>query len=116
MINNFCLSCNESIYNPICPFCLAEEIDIWLEEKRKFSKMRKEIEGFLERGKKLAGESTKCIRCKRGIAFLCPYCFTEYVLSLLKKNKASKKLLREFFDFFNFDFEHTGYYKEMENL
>ncbi|PIN77860.1 hypothetical protein COV15_01030 [Candidatus Woesearchaeota archaeon CG10_big_fil_rev_8_21_14_0_10_34_12] len=116
MINNFCLSCNESVYNPVCPFCLAEEIKLWLNEKGNFGKINKEINLFLEETKKLAGESTQCITCKRATAFLCPYCFTEHVLNLLKKHKSSRKILREFFEFFNFDFEHTGYYLEMENL
>ena len=79
----------------------------------------KTIKEYVQKTKSISdkrGKATKCIICKKQRAFLCPYCFTEYVLDLLKKLKISKIILQEFLQFFNYDFEHTGYYKEAEKL
>jgi len=61
-------------------------------------------------------ESTRCIKCGNKTASVCPYCFTDKVLEELKKLEVNKIILREFFEFFNYDFEHTGYSKEAEEL
>jgi len=34
----------------------------------------------------------------------------------LKKIKVNKAILKEFLEFFNYDFEHTGYSKDAEEL
>jgi len=61
-------------------------------------------------------ESTRCIKCLNKRAAVCPYCFTERVLYELKNIGSSGYVIKEFFMFFNFDFEHTGYSKEAEKL
>lgn len=116
-----CAECQESIYNPICPSCLAREIEAWLNEKnRKNKKADKEIgnkilfeiKAFLGNGL----QGGKCIICKKHSDFLCPYCFTKEVFDILKEFKANKELLEDFFTHFNYDFDHTGYTKEAEEL
>jgi hypothetical protein len=112
-----CDVCNIAVTNPICPACLAGEVEAWL---TLYPSLRREV---LPRIKKYAfaisdgaTESTKCIKCGEGSAYICPYCFTNQVLRELKKLDVNKIILKEFFEFFNFDFDHTGYSKEAEEL
>lgn len=74
------------------------------------------LENYLKWIENRTYEGTSCIKCKNNSAIVCPYCFTEYVLQELKKLEANKIVLKEFFVFFNFDFDHTGYYDEGEKL
>ena len=114
------MECNEAIYNPLCHACLAGEIRQWLdahgsgEIKKKLgagikSSLRA-IENSLEKF-----SDVKCVACK-GEVFLCPYCFTEKVYKKLKAIARSRKAQKEFLSLFNFDFEHTGYSKDAEEL
>lgn len=112
-----CDICSEAVSNPLCPSCLAVEIEAWL---TLYPDLRKQImpklEKYLNRIENKMEESTKCIKCSNKRAAICPYCFTEFVLDELKRIEANKIILREFFEFFNFDFEHTQYSEEAEEL
>ena len=114
-----CLECKEAVYNPICPACLALQVEAWLASypyKELRNKILAEIKDYVKKTNNLAGKATQCIACRKAKASLCPYCFTNYVFNLLKKMKISKIILKEFLQFFNYDFEHTGYSKEAEKL
>jgi len=112
-----CDVCSEAVTNPICPFCLATEIEAWM---TLYPNLRHDLTPYLNKYLKQIGsritEYTQCIKCGNKRAAVCPYCFTEYVLRSLKKIKVNKIILREFLDFFNFDLEHTGYSHEAEKL
>ncbi|MBD3253027.1 hypothetical protein GF386_04810 [Candidatus Pacearchaeota archaeon] len=112
-----CGICSEAVINPICPFCLRNEVDAWL---TLYPNMRKELmpklDKFLDRIKWRAGEATRCIKCGNKRAAICPYCFTEHVLNELKKLSANSIIIKEFFQFFNFDLHKTGYSKEAEKM
>jgi len=111
-----CDVCSGAVINPICPRCLAGEIKAWLtlypalgrEVLPKLSKYLKTVE--------IRKNATICIKCKHKRAAVCPCCFTEYVLNELKKLNSSKIILREFLQFFNFDFNHNAYTMEAEKL
>jgi hypothetical protein len=113
-----CGVCSEAVTNPICPFCLATEIEAWL---TLYPSLRQEL---LPKIKKYLGEisnhivnyGTQCIKCKDKKAHVCPYCFTEFIFRELKSMNTGQFILKEFFDFFNFDFHHTGYTKEAEKM
>ncbi|MFA5856380.1 MAG: hypothetical protein WC867_03415 [Candidatus Pacearchaeota archaeon] len=110
-----CDECSEAITNPLCPYCLTEEVEAWLTLYPNLKhEIKPHIDRYLHRG--FMNFSTICIKCRNPSAFLCPYCFTNHVLISLKKINASKLILKEFFDFFNFDFDHTGYTHEAERL
>ena len=114
-----CLDCKEAVYNPLCPSCLALQIEVWLSSLSSYPLQKKilaKIKDYVEKTNNLAGESTTCIACKRPSASLCPYCFTEYVFNLLKSMKVNRIILKEFLQFFNYDFEHTGYSGEAEKM
>lgn len=112
-----CDICSEAITNPICPSCLTTEIEAWLTlypnlRRELLPKLRKYIWEIQSR----LTEYTSCIKCGNKNAAICPYCFTEHTLRELKKLDANRIILKEFFEFFNFDFDHTGYTKDAEKL
>lgn len=112
-----CVECDEAIFNPLCPDCLSIEIEAWLTNypdlKKKLIPKMKDYVRYLSRIKR---DSTMCVHCYKKTASLCPYCFTKFVFDELQELSVSKQIIKEFFRFFNFDFEHTGYSKEAENL
>jgi protein-disulfide isomerase len=112
-----CDVCSEAITNPICPVCLSRGVDAWLKrypglKTKILPKLKKHFRDIEKR----TLDSTQCIRCNDYRTSVCPYCFTERVLTELKNSGADKSVLSEFFEFFNFDMEHTGYSKEAEML
>ena len=114
-----CVNCQEAIFNPICPVCLTTQLEAWLSSISSYplkKKLIEKIKKYVERTDNLAGETTKCIACGNPRASLCPYCFTNYVFNVLKEMNVSREIIKEFLQFFNYDFEHTGYSKEAEKL
>lgn len=112
-----CLECGEEVFNPLCPDCLAREIKVWLNEKP--PRLRKQVETEIKNILKFCKNNegyTKCISCKGNKVFLCPYCFTERVYRKLKDSKASKREMKEFLSYFNFDLEHTGYSHDIDDF
>lgn len=114
-----CLECSRAIYNPVCPQCVADEFVSWLDNYSKLKNKKKiiqEVNQFLKVHKLFGRHSEKCVTCNKNNVYLCPYCFTTYLLGLLKSNGANKNMLGEFLMLFNFDTNHNGYYKEGEQL
>jgi hypothetical protein len=110
-----CDVCSEAVTNPLCPACLAGEINVWLDQypalKVKLSPAIKKYVRLSERA-----DGVQCIKCNEFRTSVCPYCFTEYVLKELHKLNAKRVVLAEFLEFFNFDLEHCGYSREAEML
>lgn len=112
-----CNVCSIAVTNPLCPACLAIEIQAWVTLYPNLSKeLIPRIKRYIENLEEKAIDFTQCIKCGNKTASVCPYCFTNQVLKELKKLEANKIILREFFEFFNFDFDHTGYSQEAEKL
>ena len=114
-----CNECTEPIWNPICPICLANEIEAWLragnvseQEKGIF---RNAVNTILNANSELEGESSRCIICREKDDYMCPYCFTEKIYDILKEKNVSSEIIRKFIEIFNFDFDRTGYSKEIED-
>jgi hypothetical protein len=113
-----CSFCTESITNPLCPFCLAEEIQAWL---TLYPHLKEDIlsslNDYLKKiNNSLTSYGVVCIKCGEDRASVCPYCFTEFVFKKLIEIKANRLVLKEFFDFFDFDLEHKGYIEFVEEL
>lgn len=113
-----CVDCNSTVLHPLCPTCLAGQIEAWLSSYPTSIKARimHRIREYVQKTANLTGKTTKCIVCGKYQAALCPYCFTDYVFAELKKLHMSRIILKEFLQFFNFDFDHTGYTKDAEQL
>ncbi len=111
-----CDICGEVVIDPICPSCITTEIEAWLVMYPNLSnELLPKLNKFLEKINQKTN-ATRCIQCKNKRASVCPYCFTNHVLTHLKKLNSNNLILKEFFEFFNFDFHHTGYSKEAEAL
>ncbi len=112
-----CDVCSEAITHPICPACLTTEIEAWL---TLYPNLRQELiprlQEYLKKIDKKLEDSTICIKCGDKKAAVCTYCFTENVFQELKKINANIIILKEFLEFFNFDFNHDGYSDEAEKL
>jgi hypothetical protein len=113
-----CIECSESIFNPICPVCIANEIEAWLKAENLAEKakviFRDAMNKILTANSKLEGESSRCIICKEKDDYMCPYCFTEKIYDFLKEKNVSAEVIRKFIEIFNFDFDRTGYSKEID--
>lgn len=114
--SHLCDECMEAVTNPLCPFCLTEEITAWLTLYPDLKKiLMPQIHTYLTRvSNKITTYGTTCIKCNEKRAFVCPYCFTEFVFNELEKINAPHFILQEYKDFFNFDLGHKGYSKDWE--
>ena len=116
-VHQKCLSCGEHITHPLCPECIADGFREWvLKFPNIVDEVLDKLDIFLVGHKKMHGKSKSCISCGKHQTYLCPYCFTEYLLDLLKEVGASVEAIGEFLFMFNYDFEHKGYYLEGEEL
>ncbi len=108
-----CSRCLEPITNPLCHSCLGKGIIEWLALYPSVKKkMMPKIRNFIAELDRDAEGIVSCASCKIKKAALCPYCFTESIFALLKKNKIDKMLLMDFLSTFNFDLKHEGYIQE----
>lgn len=112
-----CDDCSIAVTNPICPYCLTTEIEAWLTLYPDLrSVLMPKLRVYLKTIGSRLTEYTECIKCRTNRAAVCPYCFTHHVLIELKKMNVNKIVLKEFLEFFNFDFEHSDFSKEAEKL
>ena len=110
-----CLSCSSFIKNPICPNCIYEGFNVWLqvipnEEKS----IKKRVLHLLNSHKKFKNNFTICIKCNKNSTHTCPYCFTDFLYKVTKEAGAGVRYLTEFLFIFNYDFRHNGYSQDLE--
>lgn len=77
-----CMACGEAVTNPICPDCLARELEYWLNDRSRqlLPELRKQTKEF----KLMAyGRTHTCVLCNTKMNF-CSYCYIEYVYDWLK--------------------------------
>jgi hypothetical protein len=108
-----CLSCGKDISHPICPSCIAKAFEEWIKKFPEQKELKSKLDKFTKDHKKISGKSKSCVSCKNQV-HICPYCFTEYLYSLIKEAGLGVKAMTEFLFIFNFDFTHEGYSKELE--
>ena len=108
-----CLQCNQPITNPLCHSCLGQGIADWLKFYPDIKKkIMPKLKSYIAQVNNEALGSLNCASCNSKKAALCPYCFTEGVLNLLKKTKVDKLVIGDFLSVFNFDMKHEGYIGE----
>jgi ferredoxin len=110
-----CKICHEPVSNPICPNCLIKEVTAWLTLYPDLKS--KLIPRLTKKFKKIEyeKEAIQCIKCGNEIT-ICPLCFTNSVLTELNKINAPKMILKEFLQFFYYDFQHNVYADDAEDL
>ena len=110
-----CLSCGENIVHPLCPDCIAKGYLEWIKKFPKEEKgLKIKVLHFVRAHNLFAKNSKTCIVCGKNNTSICPYCFTEYLYRISKEAGLGIAALTEFLFIFNFDFEHKGYYRELE--
>lgn len=100
-----CKVCNEVIYHPICPSCLSDGMEKWLENTNKETMAK-----FLEKKPTLLSHvkgNSRCVVCGSHHYSACPYCFSEIMLRWINKHEPA--LAPKYLEIFNFDFNKTGY-------
>jgi len=96
-----CLKCNEIILSPLCHNCLAQQLEVWLSNYPDLKKrLLPELHKYLKTINNSILDATRCVVCGSRKAALCPYCFTEFVLRMLKKLQVHKQVVKEFLIFF----------------
>jgi len=102
--SSVCVICSEAITNPLCPSCLSRHILVWAEDKdERIKRVCKDAIKVLRQQsvRMTKNSSTTCISCHREHS-VCPFCFTEAVVSYLRESKLPDKDIEEFKEFFNY--------------
>jgi hypothetical protein len=112
-----CLLCQEAIYNPICSECIGQQLRVWLSS---YPDLKKKVWPIIKRHLRdihnTMHNASTCVACNKQRAAVCPYCFTNTILNILRKLEVNKIILSEFLKFFNFDYDQTGYTREARDL
>jgi hypothetical protein len=107
-----CLSCNNTIINPICPDCLRRHFKEWVKAYPELERVTiKRLNNFVRKSNDRQG--FECILCKKKV-YMCVYCFSEYLYELIKRAGAGPRILSEFLFIFNYDFKRNGYIHDLE--
>jgi hypothetical protein len=110
---------NNVLDKQLCHICLSNEMKKWL---NLYPTVNKKISSELKAYVMDVDENTldaDCSNCKKNKAALCPYCFSEGVFNLLKKNKVNVMVIMDYLSTFSFDKNHDEYAnnsKQMEVL
>ncbi len=95
MVRNVCAVCDEEIFQRICPLCMTDKVELWL-EKRKISLVkdfRTEVRQFLDKAKHFNRMTCNICRAETETA-ICPVCYTERIVAWL--NRKDKALAADF--------------------
>lgn len=115
--HNDCLSCGEDIKNPLCPYCICQAFEQWLEKFPKDSDhIKSKMNTFLKHHELINGKSKTCISCNKKSVHVCPNCFTKHLYNLVKEAGLGVRAMAEFLFMFNFDFKKKETYQELEVL
>jgi len=86
-----CMECGESITNPICPECIAEQAIACIADKQiagaikelEVDKINKKLAAIIKAN--YTEEGVDCISCKNAFA-ICPHCTARYLWSILPRS------------------------------
>lgn len=92
-----CADCDDIISNPICPECLMQQMQVFLNETD--PKLSKEVISNVD----IEGD-IKCLSCGKGMG-LCAHCFSKSVYEIL--NEKNPDLAEEFLGRFDYDIRES---------
>jgi hypothetical protein len=111
-----CAQCLEPITNPLCHECLGNQVHCWLGLYPSIKKkMQPQLKKYVVDVNNNVLQGIKCASCRKKQAALCPYCFSEGIFNMLKKNRVDRMVIMDFLSTFNFDLKHEGYIREAIN-
>lgn len=113
----YCLSCGEVITHPLCQECIARSFFSWISmDHREQRSILRNLPKFRMFDGVMGLSYPRCISCWKKRVYVCPYCFTSHLYKIIKEAGGGVRMLTEFLFIFNFDFEHKGYYQDLEAL
>ncbi|MBT6690467.1 hypothetical protein HN903_02300 [archaeon] len=112
-IHNDCLSCGQDIKHPLCPNCISKAFNLWTKKFPEHKMLKAKLNPLMKHHNHTNAKSKPCVACQKPV-HICPLCFTEHLHSLVKEAGLGIRATTQFLFIFNFDFEHTGYSKELE--
>ena len=95
ILDALCIECREGITNPICPECLAKEIEEW----------KPWLKPILSAPDKVA-EGVRCMFCGK-LMSICAHCYTKDIYDYLIEEEP--EIAEEFMDIFNFSIKEELY-------
>jgi hypothetical protein len=106
-----CVSCFQTISNPICARCYLNHLRIWLEDhpisQAEKKKILKKIHSKIRR-ETLNDEP--CIICGKESVSYCTYCFFLIAEGVIEKSHIPDIYIDEFEDTFNYKLYHNKYF------
>ena len=84
-----CIECREGITNPICPDCLAKEIEAW----------KPWLKPILSAPGTYVAEGVRCMFCGR-LMSICAHCYTKDLYNYLVEQEP--EIAEEFLEIFDF--------------
>lgn len=82
-----CIECREGITNPICPECLAKEMESWNEE----------MISILIRPETYVGDGVRCLFCGTPMT-ICAHCYSRDIYDSIEDDQMAE----EFMEVFNY--------------
>ncbi|MBS1267073.1 MAG: hypothetical protein MAG795_01044 [Candidatus Woesearchaeota archaeon] len=95
-----CLSCEDSITNPLCVDCLKKQLLVWTYEKA--PKLTSLVDNIMDQH--IQETQTLCIFCGQQVK-VCSFCVTTEMLSLIKQKNPD--LVENFVNHFGFYIEEV---------
>lgn len=98
-----CFECKKPINDPVCPQCLADEFISWLDNYPQLKRKKEviaQVNDFINKNKILEQNAGRCVACEKEKVYLCPYCFTSFLQTIVENN-LGKKMQKEFLRLFS---------------
>ena len=111
-----CVKCNYAVTEPLCAYCVVDEVRIWFYKKRVKKKIirniNKKLKNLSEEVESLDyvmppfknGEDEnimKCIKCSKEMHLMCFYCVNNEASKIVKNNIRSSTFKESFEESFN---------------
>ena len=106
-----CFECKDQIHTRMCPNCLSESIEEWIDVKkdekdfRKLKKLSFYLEDFKENNASSLTDGILCKACNSHKTELCPACFAFIVYGKMESLNINPEIRSEFEQIFWFNGE-----------
>lgn len=95
--SNSCAVCKYSITDPICKSCYIKETMVLLNDLGVDSMISDYIKIKLKNVNYSEGlNDTECILCKKGVVYICRYCYSILLLRVLRELNFTEDLIKNF--------------------
>ncbi|MEK6894863.1 MAG: hypothetical protein AABX10_05380 [Nanoarchaeota archaeon] len=122
-----CVKCNYAVTEPLCAYCIVNEVKVWFYERKIKQKTIRQINNQLKSlliqvdgldyvvnpFEDISEESImRCIKCSREMHLMCFYCVNNKTSQIVKNSLRSKEIKESFEESFNTGFYNYSLIKE----